>query len=87
MPECWVYGIVDNGQATSITAGIADAVAVDEEGQIDVLVDSKSDTVVRGNQVSMYREQVRDYLEATGAKNGLIVFLNSDHIEPVVRGD
>ena len=87
VPEYWVYGIADNGRETSITAGIADAVAVDEEGRIDVLVDWKSDTVVRENQVSNYRDQVRDYLKATGAKTGLIVFLNSDHIEPVTSGD
>ena len=82
-PECWVYGSDVNGQETSITAGVADAVVLDDEGRIDVVVDWKSDTVVRENQVSMYRRQVRDYLKATGATTGLIVFLNSDRIETV----
>lgn len=82
-PECWVYGIEENGKKTSITAGIADAVALDEEGRIDVVVDWKSDTVVRENQVSIYRGQVSDYLKATGAKTGLIVFLNSGRIVTV----
>ena len=49
MPECWVYGIEEDGQDTSITAGIADAVVLDDEGRIDVVVDWKSDTVVREN--------------------------------------
>ena len=84
VPECWVYGSDDNGRETSITAGIADAVAVDEQGRIDVVVDWKSDTAPRENQIRSYREQVRKYLEATGAKTGLIVFLNSDRIETVV---
>ena len=83
LPECWVYGSKENGRKTSITAGIADAVALDGEGRIDVVVDWKSDTVVRENQVSMYRGQVREYLKATGAKTGLIVFLNSDRIVTV----
>ena len=83
LPECWVYGSEENGRKTSITAGIADAVALDGEGRIDVVVDWKSDTVVRENQVSMYRGQVREYLKATGAKAGLIVFLNSDRIVTV----
>ena len=82
-PECWVYGSDVNGQETSITAGVADAVVLDDEGRIDVVVDWKSDTVVRENQVSMYRRQVRDYLKATGATTGIIVFLNSDRIETV----
>jgi exodeoxyribonuclease-5 len=57
---------------------------VNEKGRIDVLVDWKSDTVVREIQVSIYRRQVRSYLKATGARKGLIVFLNSDHVETVV---
>ena len=83
VPECWCYGSAVNGQSVSITAGIADAVAVDEKGSIDVVVDWKSDTMVRENQVEAYADQVHDYMVATGARTGLIVFLNSDRIETV----
>ena len=87
VPEFRVYASAIKGATMSITAGIADAVAMDEDGQIDVVVDWKSDVDLRAKQVAMYRKQVRDYLKATAAKTGLIVFLGSDHIETVVPGD
>ena len=87
VPEYWVYGSEARGQETAITAGIADAVAFDDEGRIDVVVDWKSDANLRERQIRMYREQVRLYLNATGAGTGLIVFVGSDHIETVLSGD
>ena len=87
VPEYWVYGSDADGQEMSITAGIADAVAFDDDGRIDVVVDWKSDVNLRERQIRMYREQVRLYLKATGARIGLIVFLGSGHIETVTPGD
>ena len=87
VPEYWVYGSDADGQEVSITAGIADAVAFDDDGRIDVVVDWKSDVNLRERQIRMYREQVRLYLKATGARTGLIVFLGSGHIETVTPGD
>ena len=85
IPEYWVYGSDVNGRELAITAGIADAVAFDDRGGIDVVVDWKSDASLRKRQVQSYREQVRLYLKATGATTGHIVFLGLDHIETVVR--
>lgn len=85
VPEYWVYGGDVSGRDMAITAGIADAVAFDARGDIDVVVDWKSDAILRERQVQSYREQVRLYLKATGANTGHIVFLGLDHIETVVR--
>ena len=85
VPEFRVYASAIEGCAATLTAGIADAVAVYEEGHIDVIVDWKSDVNPEAEQVAMYRKQVRDYLQSTGAQTGLIVFLSSDRIEKVVR--
>ena len=71
----------------SLTAGIADAVAIDEKGHIDVVVDWKSDVNPEAEQIATYRNQVRDYVRSTAAKTGLIVFLGSGRIEKVVLGD
>ncbi len=87
VPEYWVYDSHADGPEMSITAGIADAVAFDDEGRIDVVVDWKSDISLRSKQIAIYRDQVRAYMKATGAKAGLIVFLGSDHIETVVAGN
>ena len=84
LPEFRVYAsTIENGKA-SLTAGIADAVAVDDKGHIDVVVDWKSDVNPGAEQFAMYRDQVRDYLQATTAQTGLIVFLGSDRIDKVV---
>ena len=85
VPEFRVYASAIEGCAATLTASIADAVAGDEEGHIDVVVDWKSDVNPEAEQVAMYRKQVRDYLQSTGAQTGLIVFLSSGRIEKVVR--
>ncbi len=71
----------------TLTAGIADAVAIDEMGRIEAVVDWKSDVNPVPAQIDIYRNQVRDYLTATGARLGLIVFLTSGRIERVLSPD
>ena len=85
VPEFRVYASAIEGCAATLTTGIADAVAIDEEGHVDVVVDWKSDVNPGAEQVAMYRKQVRDYLLSTGAQTGLIVFFSSGRIEKVVR--
>lgn len=82
-PEVPVYAAKGEGQSLTLTAGVADAVASDDQGQVDVVVDWKSDVAPDVDQIELYRQQVRDYLAATGAKQGLIVFLTSGRVERV----
>ena len=82
-PEMWVYAGTESGQTMSLTAGISDAVAVSDTGRVEVVVDWKSDIDPAPAQVEFYRVQVRDYLAATGAPLGLIVFMTSGRIERV----
>ena len=87
VPEFRVFTNSIEGSAATLTAGIADAVAIDEDGHIDVVVDWKSDVNPRAEQIAMYRKQIRDYLRSTAAQTGLIVFLSSGRIETVVLGN
>ena len=87
VPEFRVYASTIEDCAATLTAGIADAVAIDEEGHIDVVVDWKSDVNPGAEQVAIYREQVHDYLQSTAAPIGLIVLLGSDSVVKVMRGD
>jgi exodeoxyribonuclease-5 len=82
LPEFRVYAATSAGQKLLLTAGIADAIAHDR-GQIDTIVDWKSDVNPTPADIEAYREQVRDYLIATGAALGLIVFITSSRIERV----
>jgi exodeoxyribonuclease-5 len=56
-------------------------------GHIEAVVDWKSDVDPAPAQIDIYRGQVRDYLAATGARLGLIVFLTSGRIERVLSPD
>ena len=82
-PEFWVYQGNESGKTMTLTAGIADAVAIDDKGHIEVVVDWKSDVDPAPAQIEHYRAQVRDYLAATGASLGLIVFMTLVRIERV----
>ena len=83
-PEFWVYSGTKSDKTLSLTAGIADAIAFDEPGHIDVVVDWKSDVDPAPAQIELYRAQVRDYLAATGGAVGLIVFMASNCVERVL---
>lgn len=87
LPELHVYAAMFADRTMTLTAGIADAVAIDEMGRIEAVVDWKSDVNPVPAQIDIYRNQVRDYLTATGARLGLIVFLTSGRIERVLSPD
>jgi hypothetical protein len=82
-PEFRVYAGVQAGQKMSLTAGIADAVGSDDKGRVEAVIDWKSDVDPTPGQIEIYRAQVRDYLAATGAQLGLVVFLTSNLVERV----
>ena len=86
LPEFRVYAAAVVDQTASLTAGIADAVAI-EAGRTKAVIDWKSDVNPTPAHIEMYRGQVRDYLTATGAGLGLIVFLTSGRIERVQSAD
>jgi exodeoxyribonuclease-5 len=77
VPELTVFSArADDGCATYV-GGIADAVAYLPLGIIDLVVDWKTDVNPSAQQIELYREQLRDYLAATGAPEGLLVFVTT----------
>lgn len=83
--ECWVASSVVGTEAEQVTLGIADAVALDAAGRINVVVDWKSDVAPNEAIIRQYLTQVRTYMEATGADHGLLVFLTSGQVVTVTR--
>jgi hypothetical protein len=83
LPEMTVFSAEPAGQGTIYVGGVADAVAFDGGNNVDVVVDWKSDVEPATAVVDLYREQVRDYLAATGGKEGLLVFVTSGRVERV----
>ena len=82
-PEFCVYMGTEADKTQFLTAGIADAIALDDSGRIEVVIDWKSDVDPAQAQIELYRAQVQDYIAATGAKLGLIVFMSLNRIESV----
>ncbi|MDR3562916.1 MAG: ATP-dependent endonuclease, partial [Negativicutes bacterium] len=82
-PEVSVYASVVDGNDLTLTSGIADAVAIGADGKVVAVIDWKSDVVPTAATIELYRNQVRDYLAATGAPTALIVFVTTGFIETV----
>lgn len=75
VPELAVHASLAGEDEEQVVSGIADAVALATGGNIEVVVDWKSDVAPTAGTVDGYRKQVRDYLQATGASRGLIVLM------------
>ena len=85
VPEVPVYAIQSTEEAEFVTAGIADAIAFGPDGTAEVVVDWKSDVDPTPEAVQHYAEQVRTYMEMTGAERGLIVAVTPGTIISVSR--
>ena len=83
-PEFRVYAGTAEEQDLILTAGIADAIAADDTGRIEVVVDWKSDVNPGPAETEQYRGQVGDYLAATGAQRGLIIFMTPGSVVEVL---
>ncbi|EGP10356.1 exodeoxyribonuclease V beta chain [Bradyrhizobiaceae bacterium SG-6C] len=75
VPEVPVWAAGDG----YLVAGRADALAIRDE-RIEVAIDWKSDVNPSAAARNAYASQLRDYLMATGAERGLIVFLTLGEI-------
>ena len=81
--EIPVYGSKIDGATMELTSGVADAMAIATDGNIEAVIDWKSDVSPDRAIIELYRLQVRDYLAVTGAPTGMIVFLTLGTIEMV----
>ncbi|WP_032908029.1 UvrD-helicase domain-containing protein [Mesorhizobium sp. LNHC252B00] len=69
-----------------LIAGRADALAIIED-RVDAAIDWKSDVNPSPAVREAHAQQLRDYLSATGARRGAIVYLTSGEIAWVQRAD
>ena len=75
VPEHTIYGSHADGGTEIIVSGIADAVAYDEEGRIDTVVDWKSDVDITSDRLNSYRGQLEAYRRHTGARQAFLVLM------------
>jgi ATP-dependent exoDNAse (exonuclease V) beta subunit len=80
VPEHTVFGQQTSPDGDTLLSGIADAVAVDNDGAIDVVIDWKSDVDPAPSAIIHYRNQIGEYQRRVGAKRALIVMMTAGHI-------
>ena len=67
----------------SALAGCADAVAIGATGEIEFVVDWKSDVSPDEQGRARYSQQVLEYLSALGVTKGIIVYMTTGQVDPV----
>ena len=77
MAELPVYASTAAEAREEVIVGIADAVALDPDGNPEVVIDWKSDVNPSAATLEHYRGQVGAYLDMTRAARGLIVLMTS----------
>jgi len=80
VPEHTVYGNQVDGDSEIIVSGIADAVAYDDEGRIETIVDWKSDVELDAERLRAYRRQLDAYQGQTRARSALLVMMTAGRI-------
>ncbi|GEC15447.1 UvrD-helicase domain-containing protein [Nitrobacter winogradskyi] len=78
--ELPVFASSITGDGETLISGLADAVALDEHGAIDVVIDWKSDVAPDIAALDHYRQQIGDYRKQTKAKRALVVLMTSGKV-------
>jgi ATP-dependent exoDNAse (exonuclease V) beta subunit len=78
-PEWSIYSFVAGEHAQTALAGRVDAIAF-EGDQPDVVIDWKSDVNPGEAEMREYASQLGDYLRATGARRGALVYMTAGSV-------
>jgi ATP-dependent exoDNAse (exonuclease V) beta subunit len=70
------------GRASAV-AGFADAITVDDDERLDVVIDWKSDVAPDERTRGLYRDQVAQYVRALGAQRGAVVYMTPGLVDQV----
>ena len=80
VPEHTVFGREIGSDGEVLLSGIADAVAVTNDGAIDVVIDWKSDVDPAPSAIAHYKNQIAEYQRRVGAKRAMIVMMTGGQI-------
>lgn len=74
-PELSLFSSGISEGIETVSAGIADVVALTEDGQPAVVIDWKSDVAPTAETLDHYRAQVSTYVDMIGAERGMVVLM------------
>jgi ATP-dependent exoDNAse (exonuclease V) beta subunit len=84
VPEMSVYGLYTTEKGLEALSGRADAVVI-EKGRVSVVVDWKSDVAPSTGDIQRHASQLQDYLAATDAPRGALVYMTPGTVHWVTR--
>jgi len=76
VPENTVFAANAVDRSEVLVSGVADAIALGVVGQIEAVIDWKSDLQPSAKVVEHYRAQLQAYSDSTGAGRGMLVFMS-----------
>ncbi len=85
IPEYTVFDASGDDGELALTAGIADAVALDEQGHATLVIDWKSDVDPTEELRVHYHAQMREYLDGLGCPHGAVVYVTLGLVDEVHR--
>ncbi|WP_409192023.1 UvrD-helicase domain-containing protein [Bradyrhizobium sp. RDM4] len=80
VPELPLFGSQTHEGSEVLLSGQVDAIAFDDAGAIDAVVDWKSDVDPDASSIGHYRQQIADYRKQTKAKRALLVFMTTGQV-------
>jgi hypothetical protein len=80
VPEHTIFGHKTTPVGELLISGIADAVACNSDGGIDVVIDWKSDVDPSATTIAHYRKQIDEYRQQTGATRALLVLMTAGKV-------
>jgi PD-(D/E)XK nuclease superfamily len=80
IPEYTINGGRMDADREIIVSGIADAIAYDNEGRVETVVDWKSDVAIDAERLNSYYGQLDVYRRQTSARNALLVLMTTGKI-------
>jgi len=79
--ELDVAGSAVEGDVEVLAIGVVDALALTPDGNVEAVIDWKSDVRASTETRGQYREQVRRYQWLVGAGKGLVVYATGGEVE------
>lgn len=79
-PELPIFGHLGSADGEILVSGISDAVATNESGAIEVVVDWKSDVDLSPRMIESYSKQISDYRRQAGAERALLVMMTAGKV-------
>jgi exodeoxyribonuclease-5 len=84
LPEINVHGLDEQKPGSlKLVSGIADAIASDEAGRVDLVIDWKSDIELIPASSKEHRAQMRQYMKATSCRLGAVVYMTLGQVDEV----